>query len=91
VNVKGNVPRVICPWSDSTDVLQRGGGKLLDVPSSFTLRYPSSLVEEFLQQYHPTLEKQKQQLCNHYFVLNYNAYGSAILFEYTNSRLTHRK
>jgi len=31
------------------DVLQRVGGKLLDAPSSFTLRYPSLLVEEFLQ------------------------------------------
>jgi hypothetical protein len=39
---------------------------------------------------HLTSEKQKQQLCNHYYFLNYSAYCSAILFEYTNSRLTNR-
>jgi len=31
------------------DNLQRGGGELLEAPSSFTLRYPSSLVAEALQ------------------------------------------
>ena len=40
---------------------------------------------------HLTSEKQNQQLCNHYYFLNYGAYCSAILFEYTNSRLTNRK
>jgi hypothetical protein len=36
----------------------------------------------------PHIKKQKQQLCNNYYVLSHNAYCSAILFEYTNSRLT---
>jgi len=40
---------------------------------------------------HLTSAKQKQQLCNHYYFLNYNTYCSAILFEHTNSRLTNRK
>ena len=31
------------------DNLQKGGDELVDAPSSFTLRYPPSLVAEFLQ------------------------------------------
>jgi hypothetical protein len=73
------------------DDLQREGGKFLEALCSFTMGYPSSLVTEFLLRYHLTSEKHEQQLCNNYYVLNYNAYGSAMLNVYTNSRFAHWK